>query len=192
MDALRECAGKFQRLLSYEYVIVAGSKGKLLELTLNFSAEQFPHLIGLHKLKDLSNKRLNYSKIFQMILDGIITNDDLLKSQYYDEIKERLSLFPILETILDSNELIIRYNSGHIRGTFVDAEYLVAYPCLDKIVHYFLTRDKETGKYIGKSFFGRDDDKYINGQQRFKILKKTKVNTITGNEEIMIDILSKK
>ena len=53
MDKLKASAIAFERLLKYEYEIVAGSKKTLLEMTLFFEREHFMHLIGLHKLTEI-------------------------------------------------------------------------------------------------------------------------------------------
>lgn len=36
-------------------------------------------------------------------------------------------------------------------------------------------------------FFGRKDDKFTKGQQKFKILKKYKKNTLKDTTEILVD-----
>ena len=174
MDKLKASAIAFERLLKYEYEIVAGSKKTLLEMTLFFEREHFMHLIGLHKLTDLQIQRFRKEQMYDMVMRDELTYDYIEKSVFFSEIKERIELFPILETALDSNELLIKYKHGVSRGTVIRASYIIIYNYGDVTIHYFVDRDEKTNRYFGKSFFGRSDDKFLRNQQTFKVLKLTK------------------
>lgn len=174
MDKLKASAIAFERLLKYEYEIVAGSKKTLLEMTLFFEREHFMHLIGLHKLTDLQIQRFRKEQMYDMVMRDELTYDYIEKSVFFSEIKERIELFPILETALDSNELLIKYKHGFAQGTVISASYIIIYNYGDVTIHYFVDRDEKTNRYFGKSFFGRSDDKFLRNQQTFKVLKLTK------------------
>ena len=174
MDRLKASAIAFERLLKYEYEIVAGSKKTLLEMTLFFEREHFMHLIGLHKLTDLQIQRFRKEQMYDMVMRDELTYDYIEKSVFFSEIKERIELFPILETALDSNELLIKYKHGVARGPVIRASYIIIYNYGDVTIHYFVDRDEKTNRYFGKSFFGRSDDKFLRNQQTFKVLKLTK------------------
>ena len=174
MDRLKASAIAFERLLKYEYEIVAGSKKTLLEMTLFFEREHFMHLIGLHKLTDLQIQRFRKERMYDMVMRDELTYDYIEKSVFFSEIKERIELFPILETALDSNELLIKYKQGAAQGTVIRASYIIIYNYGDVTIHYFVDRDENTNRYFGKSFFGRSDDKFLRNQQTFKVLKLTK------------------
>lgn len=107
MDLLKKCAIGFNLLLRYKYHFVLGRKGKLKEFTISFEKSDFHHLAGLHKLKD--NAKIQQGKrtdIFDSILTGEITLEQIQKSQFYNEMKERLEPLCLLEEFLDNNELI--------------------------------------------------------------------------------------
>ena len=74
MDLLQTCAVGFHQLLTYQYHIVAGRKGRTIDFTISFDPSDFHHLAGLHKLTDnvrfLTGKRAN---IMQEILSGNLT-----------------------------------------------------------------------------------------------------------------------
>lgn len=74
MDLLQTCAVGFHQLLTYQYHIVAGRKGRTIYFTISFDPSDFHHLAGLHKLTDnvrfLTGKRAN---IMQEILSGNLT-----------------------------------------------------------------------------------------------------------------------
>lgn len=80
-----KCAYNYQKLMAYEYRFTLGRKGKLTEIVLRFSNTDFHHLAGLHKLKDTGIARANRDAVFQQILDGRITYDTIIKSQFLPE-----------------------------------------------------------------------------------------------------------
>ena len=54
-------------------------------------------------------------------------------------------------------------------------------------IHYFVDRDEKTGLYFGRSFFARDDDKFLKNQQIFKVLKKIKSDKNENKHIILRD-----
>lgn len=180
MDALKQCACAYEKLLDYEYEIVAGSKKTLLEMTLFFSKEQLMHLIGLHKLTDIQLQRYNKEKLYEMIINGELTYEYIQKSSFFSEIEERIKYFPILESVLDSHEMMIKYKRGFASGTAISASYIIICEYEDTLLHYFVDRQGETNRYFGKSFFGRNDNKFLKNQQTFKVLIKRKKNISDG------------
>lgn len=192
MDALKQSSIAFRNLLKYEYEIVAGSKKTLLEMKLFFAKEHFMHLIGLHKLTDLQIQRHRKDHMYEMVLEGKLTYDYIKKSVFFPDIEERIILFPVLETALDSNELMIKYKQGIAGGTIISAAYIIVYHYENTTLHYFVDEDGNTGRYYGKSFFGRKDDKFLKNQQTFKILKKVKCNVVSGEKLLLKERVIKK
>lgn len=189
MDALKRSVMAFETLLKYEYRIVAGSKKTLLEMVLFFAKGHFMHLIGLHKLTDLQLQRYSKEKLYDMIMNDEITYEYLQKSIFFSEVKDRIELFPLLEIALDSNEVMIKYRKGFARGTLISATYIIVYEHEGVNLHYFVDEDADTGKYFGKSFFGRTDDKFLRNQQTFKVLKKYKDDTQNDSSLVLSDKL---
>ena len=54
MDLLKKCALNFEKILAYQYHFVVGRKGISREFLLNFDEADFHHLVGLHKLRDIT------------------------------------------------------------------------------------------------------------------------------------------
>ena len=54
MDLLKKCALNFEKILAYQYHFVVGRKGLSREFLLNFDEADFHHLVGLHKLRDIT------------------------------------------------------------------------------------------------------------------------------------------
>lgn len=181
----------FEKLMKYEYEIVAGSKKTLITMILFFSKEHFMHLIGLHKLTDLQIQRYSKEKLYDMIMNDELTYDYIEKSVFFSEIKERIDFFPMLEKALDSNELMIKYKKGFAKGTLIAATYIIVYEHEGVILHYFVDEEEDTGRYYGKSFFGRTDNKFLKNQQTFKVLKKRKADKETGVSKILCDKMIK-
>lgn len=112
MDLLQQCAQVFNHLIPYQYHITVGRKGKTLAFTISFDRADFHHLAGLHKLRD--NVRFQTGKradIMEDILAGRLTYSHARRSAYFHEMEPRLLPLAGLENILDSNEIIFRYNS---------------------------------------------------------------------------------
>lgn len=188
MDKLLLCAQAYQKLLDYEYEMTIVSKKKLINLTLFFESSHFMHLIGLHKLTDLQFQRTDKKNVIEKIINCEITYENICKSAYFGEIEERIELFILLERILDNNDLVIRYNKGKVRGTAVEASFVIVYKHENRKLHYFIDFDGEE-RFYGRTFFVRagTDDKYIAGQQKFKVLKKIKVNKTIGEKIVLVD-----
>lgn len=94
MDLLKKSALGFQLLLKQQYYFVLGRKGQIKEFTISFEKSDFHHLAGLHKIKD--NAKVQYGKradIFDSILAGEITLEQIQKSEFYNEMKNCLPVF---------------------------------------------------------------------------------------------------
>lgn len=181
MDYLQICAKTFEHLLDIKYHIVIGRKGKLEELNLLFEPTEFHHLIGLHKLRDLRLSRGNREKVFLQILNGTISTDDLKKSQYFPAIQVRLESFSQLESLLDSNKLIFRYNTKLQSFSLIEAKYLLSTPCQTTDIYIFLDQRPEPDCFFCRSFFPKEEKDYTKGQAVYALLKKEKITRSTGN-----------
>lgn len=147
MDKLKQSAVSFEKLLSQEYQLIAGSKKTLININLAFYKENYMHLIGLHKLTDLQLQRYKKEKLYDMIINDMLTYEDIKKSVFFSEIEKRIEYFPRLEQALDSNELMIKYRRGFAAGTVITAEYIIVYDYENTTLHYFIEPDIKSGKY---------------------------------------------
>ena len=172
MDKLKECALSFNNLLNKEYYIKAEKKDKLIEIQLFFAKKHFYHLLGLHKLKDIRQISRNTTNLFDDICSGKITYSDIVSSTFYDEISDRLYYFHNLENILDSEEIIIKYNQNKARSS-IEAKYIIYSKINEVNVHYFIDIDENEGKYFGRTFFTRRDYLYLQDKP-YKISEKIK------------------
>ena len=192
MDHLQSCAKAFEHLLDFQYHIIIGRKGKSVELNILFDPTEFHHLVGLHKLHDLRIARENRDKVFQQILTGNISINDLKKGQYFPNIQKRIEPFIQIENFLDSNKLIFRYNQKLQTFSLIEAEYLLSTPYENTDIYIFLDRQKEPDYFFCRSFFQKEEKDYTKGQAIYTLLIKEKINLRTEEKIIQYDRLTPK
>ena len=188
MDHLLSCAKAFEHLLDIKYHIILGRKGKLTELNILFDPTEFHHLIGLHKLHDLRLARGNREKIFQQILTGDISMDEIKKSRYFSSIQKRIEPFDQIEHLLDSNRLVFRYNEKLQSFSMIEAEYLLSTPYQNTDIYIFL--DQKEDNFFCRSFFPKEEKDYTKGQAIYTLLKKEKITLSTGTVITQYDRLT--
>jgi len=191
MDLLQECARAFERLLPFRYHFTIGRKGKMLKFTLDFDAADFHHLAGLHKLKDnvrfLTGKRVD---IFNMILSGKLTYAQAARSSYFSEMESRIPPLVGLESFLDSNKIVFRFNEKVQKFSLVKADYLLENSYKGDDIYLFLSQRTGAETQVCRSFFPKQKLDYTSGQPRYTLLKKEKMDTKTGEITIQYDRLT--
>lgn len=97
-----------------------------------------------------------------------------------------------IESLIDKNNLIFRYNNRLQAFSLIEAEYLFSTPhkCTD--VYIFLDKKENANHFFCRSFFPKEDKDYTKGQAVYTLLKKEKINTSTGMVQIQYDRLSPK
>ena len=193
MDLLQTCAEAFEQLLPYQYHIVIGRKGKILEFTLSFDRADFHHLAGLHKLTDnvrfLTGKR---EVIMQEILSGKLKLSHAQQSAFFRQMEPRLKPLAHLEECLDSNEMIFRYNSKVHTFSVIQADYLLQNNFEGNPVYLFLVCRKGADTQVCRTFFPKTEKDYAKGQPRYTLLKKEKINLYTGKTIVQYERLMPK
>ena len=192
MDLIQQAALAFQTLLTYEYHFVIGRKGKVKDFYLTFEKSDFHHLLGLHKLRDIAQiQQGKREKIFDKIIEGNISMDLVMKSVYYEQMKERIIPLIDLEKMLDNNEMIFHYNEKVHKFSLIKADYLLEGDANKIPVFLFLGKRNEDEKLqMCRTFFNIGDKDYTEGQPRYTLLKKEKRNRITGEVIVQYDRLT--
>lgn len=191
MDKLQIRAAAFRRLMDYEYIIELGRKGRIIEFTLNFEPSDFFHLIGLHKLTDVINRRLPTAQTFYDCLRGNITYEQLSRSVFFKDLGNRFEYFDRLEEMLDSNDTVFKCNTSTLRKfsrITADFELKNIYEALT----FYLFTDKRSysEKQFCKSFINSETVDYTYGQTKLTLLYKEKVNIKTNERYIQYDRLT--
>ncbi len=191
MDLLQQCALGFEELCAYQYHVVLGRKGTMVEFTLTFDQADFHHLCGLHKLKDHTRFLTGIrTDIFKEIIQGKLTLEQAKKSVYYSEMESRLKPLVHLERFLDQNELIFRYNSKVHVFSMIRADYLLEHEIGGIPIYLFLAQREGTHTQVCRTFFPKADKDYTKGQPRYTLLKKEKIHRLTGEVMIQYDRLT--
>ena len=188
MADILQAAKSFKNLLDVEYQILLGKKNKQLNLSIDFERLHFYHLAGLHYLKDLADTLKGDREIvFEKILDGKITQADLESSIHYPEIKDRIEYLVYLESLMDSNETIFKYNPALEAFSAIRADFLLKNQVQARNIFIFLSGDKSNGKYFCRSFFPQTDKDYSLGQTNWTLLYKKKLRKSAKTETMLYD-----
>lgn len=183
-------ANAYSSLLDIEYQLILGRKNRTVALSIFFDEYHFFHLAGLQYLTDratlLYGDRTN---LFQRICNGAITKQQIESSDFYSEIKERVDYLSYLETILDSNKTIFKYNPKLEAFSSIAADFLMKNEIQTRNIFTFLSLDKASGKYFCRSFFPQLDKDYSEGQTTWTLLYKKKIYKSTKQEVLLYNRL---
>ena len=192
-DKLQRCALAFQRLIDTQYEFIIGRKGKTSRIILNFTETEFVHLAGLHKLVDNDFFRTaSRKKVFDYALAGKISYETLTKSENFNFVKERIDYFEFLENMLDSNDIIFKYNEKKNVFSLIQADYLLQSKHTGRDIYIFLDKIKNSDLHFCRSFFPKEDKDFTAGQTKYTLLYKKKTDKITGKSEIQYNRLPDK
>ncbi|MCX7531291.1 PBECR4 domain-containing protein [Lactococcus lactis] len=173
----------------YEIVLGNSNKGQFsIEKTivLEFSRENFFHLLGFQYISELNASSSNKATFIKLITkhlkkkNSLIDNDSckkILSSTLFSQIENRLELFSELK---DCIELKPNKNNYWERDetfdthTDIDWEYLIEFlPHNDpnfRKKYLFIKKDEHSDKFIPLSLFKTDDLRFSNNQARKDIL----------------------
>ncbi len=175
-DLLYEAALYYkQNFENKRFHLRAGKSGVLLEFDILFTNAHFKHLLGLHKLKDIAQVKTMSAILYQRILNKELSYADISFSLEFYSIKDRLTYFKELKSVLFSKRLMIKSLHGEfntIRANYMltqqDAPYGYA--------HLFLKEEGE-GFTIPVTFFTRKDNTYLrNNPNKWKVLSIEEIN----------------
>lgn len=190
MRTITDCVNAFLPLLDTEYELILGRKGVAVTLRITFDKKDCFHLMGLQYLKDRPELNRDRGKVFDEIATGIIETEHIESSDFYCKIKDRVHLLPLLESLLDSNDTIFKYNQKANIYSMIDADYLMKNNLEQQNVFLFLSH-KAGDYYFCRSFFPQDRTDYTKNQASWTLLYKKKINHRTNTEVILYNKLSK-
>lgn len=144
MRNIVDCVNAFLPLLNTEYELVLGRKGVAVKLHLFFDKKDCFHLMGLQYLDDRPELNRDRGKIFDEIVAGKITTEHIESSDFYEKISERIHFLPLLESILDSNETVFKYNRKANVYSMIEADYLMKNRKEDRNLYFFYLTVRKT------------------------------------------------
>jgi hypothetical protein len=193
MDLLKKSAVEFDKLLSTVYYFEIARKNVMKKFMLNFKPEDFHHISGLHKLADIGLvQTAARGKIYNAIMDNLITFSDISISKYYPMISDRMKLVCQMENVLDSNQIVFKYLEKTNKFSRIEADYLFENAHKMDIIYIFLSERMKMDKsecpiMCCRSCFPMDKVDYSKNQPSYTLLKKVKIDTITGNKILQYD-----
>lgn len=191
MRNVYDCVVAFEKLLNKEYHLILGRKGVAVSLQINFDKKECFHLMGLQYLNDRPELFRDREKIFDSIRSRRITAEQLQSSDLYHKIADRVDMLPLLESVIDCNDTIFKYNRKLNTYSVIKADYIMKNQAEGRNIFLFLSQHGEEGRYFCRSFFPQDKMDYAKNQASWTLLFKKKVTLSTGKEEILYDKLKK-
>lgn len=191
MHNVYDCVEAFGKLLDKEYHLVLGRKNVAVNLQINFDKKECFHLMGLQYLTDRPELFHDRGKIFDAIKERRITAEQLQSSDLYDKIKDRVDMLPLMESMIDSNDTVFKYNQKLNTYSVIKADYIMKNKREERNIFLFLAESGEEGRYFCRSFFPQDKLDYTRNQASWTLLYKKKITLSTGEEEILYDRLKR-
>lgn len=190
MRNIVDCVNAFLPLLNTEYELILGRKGVAVTLRLTFDKKDCFHLMGLQYLIDRPELKKDRGKVFDEIVAGNITAEHIETSDFYHKIAERVHFLPLLESLIDSNETVFKYNQKNNVYSMIEADYMMKNKNKDKNLHLFLS-NSTANNYYCRSFFPEEKMDYTKNQALWTLLYKKKINRNTGTEQVLYDRMRK-
>ncbi|MCR5125487.1 MAG: hypothetical protein K6B43_09870 [Treponema sp.] len=178
MDLLLQCAKNFENLLTCKYHFIIGRKGVQREFFITFQKKDFHHIAGLHKLTDKrSLQHGSREELFDEIIQGKFDINFLKSSFHFEEMSDRLEALVNLEKLLDSENLVFKYNENVRASSSIKAAYLLEGTLNGQTLFLFLDcrSDSMPKEQVCRSFFPKSRIDYSIGQPRYTLLKKEKL-----------------
>ncbi|WP_026895954.1 PBECR4 domain-containing protein [Clostridiisalibacter paucivorans] len=172
MDRLRKCALNFNKLCDKDYYFII-ENGKIIKLCIR--KEQFYHLIGLNKLKDIRKvKKDNKNSaigIFNKILNKKIQYSDIEKSEYFKDIKYRIKNFKDINDMI-FEKIVIKFDKSKVissRPPKIRSDIIFYRKKGHAFLHLCLSRDRSY--YYPETFLVQYDDLYVKNQKIHNIIE---------------------
>lgn len=187
-DILLQAVDVFSYLMDSSYEIVLGRKNKTTVLNIIFEKVNFHHLAGLHKLLDIrSVYDAPAEEVFDNIVEGKITLEDIKKSSFYSVSKERLEIVANIPSIFNNDFDTFKFSKLAKDNTRIKWEFLVNFKYISDDVNHegyiFLRENKnKTGDYVGISDFMKDKKDFTFRHTHFKLLE---IKEKRASEEII-------
>lgn len=204
MDLLQNAASVYNEMLDIEYLFIGGKSGILHSHILNFTPDEFKHIIGLHKLTDIPLIcRSSSNNLLFAIKRNQLTLDDISTSVFYPKIKERIQNLINLPDYLNTASLFYSWDKKRSPYSNIDADIMIPVQSpIDKSSIYIFFKNgnnekfklsecivetAESQKLVSLISEKRD---YTKGQVRPPILLyKEKREISTGIKTVLIDKL---
>lgn len=176
MDDLLQKYNDYKRLKNCraEYVL---SNEMMIDFT--YKEDNFIHLLGLHKLKDIQiiqifndkdNKKVQTRYIISRIKKSRFTDAMVKSSVFYEEIAERYESFTYENLItLTYTDAVINFDPKRINSKIKSDYLLFEEKENHEYNHLGIAKDPISNKRYIETFFHQSTDMYIQNQQLVKV-----------------------
>ena len=176
MDGLLQKYNDYKRLKNCraEYVL---SNEMMIDFT--YKEDNFIHLLGLHKLKDIQiiqmfndkdYKKVQTSFIISRIKKSLFTDAMVKSSVFYEEIAERYESFTYENLItLTYTDAVINFDPKRINSKIKSDYLLFEEKENHEYNHLGIAKDPISNKRYIETFFHQSTDMYIQNQQLVKV-----------------------
>lgn len=178
MCLLKEAASAWLDLVTTEYEIIAGRKGKQYKINLIFECTDFPHLAGMHYASDvafnLNANEYHGEKLVYALVSDRLDGKAIEKSRNWTKIQGRLKAIINLKQTLDTKFQLALFNQKNVpTGSKIDADYLIKNLDTGETYFIFIDEDQNHRQYC-KSAFAQNKTDYMKNQALLTLLKITK------------------
>lgn len=180
-EIILDCVQSFSNLLSIRYGLVLGKAGKQHAFDLTFRKDDLHHLMGLHYLLDRPDRR-SRTRIFEDLISSESYREHIASSDFWStELESRVACTFLLESIIDDNHTIFRYNHKILRFySRIRAEYLMSNSGIsiasdpNAEIYLFLDKRNDCEERFCKSVFPKGELDYTDRQSVWTLLYKVK------------------
>ena len=128
----------------YSYILEDNS-----EIEVRFHEEHFSHLLGLHKLKRFKKIKKSSEIIKGIINDNVNIRDiETAERKTFDnrELKDRITYFPVLRTILENTDTALKYDLNVIWNSKIEFSFLLKTDKISVIIYLAVNEVNENKK----------------------------------------------
>ncbi len=169
LENIQDCAKLYKTLLNKTFYFTLENN---IKFKLFFKAENFVHIIGLHKLTDLKlTEQYSAKVLFKKFLNGDITDELIKSSTNYSKIQNRICYFESIVDMLnkENTKIIINYDKTLVNDSkLINTKYIL-YKTIDGCYLMLTIGNKGKGEYPETLFF-EVTKKYISGQELLDII----------------------
>ncbi len=151
-DRLKTALLSYQRLMQYDYELVAGKKKKEYTLSFSFSEEEFYHLAGLQYIKHVSELRQNRKDVFNLLLSSETIREKVVTDHGWADISDRIDSMICMEDTLKHIQDVFLYQKKRTSSK-IEADYILKRS--DQSLNYYLFLIKDKDALIANSQFAR-------------------------------------
>ncbi len=119
------------------------------KIEIRFHEEYFPHLLGLHKFKRFKKIKKSSEIIKEIINNNVNIRDiETAERKTFDnrELKDRITYFPVLKTILENTDTALKYDINVIWNSKIEFSFLLKTEKISIIIYLAVKEVNENKK----------------------------------------------